>query len=109
MNYLYIVAVIGLLYLAMHYFTEMAQRQKLGVIALLLVIVAAAALYNRSVTRDQAYVRQMILNFNQHFTLECNGVEVSDKAFTLSVGTQSFIGNEGTEHAGEIYPAAECE
>jgi ADP-ribosylglycohydrolase len=109
MSYLYALAVIGLLYLAMHFFTELTHRQKLAVSGVLILIVAAAALYNRSVERRQAYVRQMILNFNQHFTLECRGVEVSDKEFTLSVGTQSFIGNEGTPHAGEIFAASECE
>ncbi|HHH72686.1 MAG TPA: hypothetical protein ENL04_02550 [Sulfuricurvum sp.] len=109
MSYLYALAVIGLLYLVMHFFTELTHKQKLGVTGVLILIVAAAALYNRSVANDQAYVRQMILNFNQHYTLECRGVEVSDKAFTLSVGTQSFIGNVGTPHAGEIYAASECE
>lgn len=109
MSYLYVLALIGVLYGVMHFFTEMTHRQKLTVTAVLIAFVAAAALYNSSVDRQQAYVRQMILNFNQHFTLQCRGVEVSDKEFTLSVGTQSFIGNEGTEHAGEIYPAAECE
>lgn len=109
MSYLYALTVIGLLYFVMHFFTELSHKQKLGVTGVLMLIVAAAALYNRSVAHDQAYVREMILNFNQHYTLECSGVEVSDREFTLSVGTQSFIGKEGTPHAGEIYSASACE
>ena len=109
MRYLYAVALIGALYAVMHFFTEMTHRQKLSVMAVLLALVAAAGLYNRHVDEQQAYVRQMLLNFNQHYTLDCGGVEVSDKTFTLSTGTLSFIGNKGTPHAGEIYPAAECE
>ena len=108
MSYLYIVAVIALLYAVMHYFTEMTHRQKLQVAAMLLVIVGAAVAYNRSADQTQAHVRAVILKFNQHQVLECRGVKVDDKTFTLSVGTQSFIANEGTPNAGRIFDAAGC-
>jgi len=108
MSYLYIVAVLGLLYAVLHFFTEMGHREKLAVTGMLLLIVGGAVAYNRSVNAQQDHVRAVILKFNQHQWLECNGIEVSDKAFTLSVGTQSFIAKEGTAHAGQIINAAGC-
>lgn len=108
MSYIYVIAVIGLLYAVMHFFTEMNHRQKLQVAGALLLIILAAVAYNRSTDQTNEHVREVLLKFNQHQTLECGGVEVNDKAFTLSVGTQSFIANEGTPHAGQIFDAAGC-
>jgi len=108
MSYLYVVAVIGLLYAVMHIFTEMDHRQKLLVSGTLLLLTAGAVAYNRSVDRAQAHVRDVLLRFNQHQTVTCRGVEINDTAFTLSVGTQSFIAGEGTPHAGQIFDAAGC-
>ena len=108
MSYLYIVAVIALLYALMHFFTEMNHGQKLAVSALLLLVVGGAVTYNRSVDATQEHVRDVILKFNQHQSLDCGGVEVNDRTFTLSVGTQSFIANEGTPHAGQIFEASGC-
>ena len=109
MSYIYIVAVIALLYAGMHFFTELSHRQKLSVAGTVLLIIAAAVAYNRSADEAQSHVRDVILKFNQHKTLTCNGVEVNDTAFTLSVGTQSFIAGEGTPHAGQIFDAAGCQ
>jgi len=108
MSYLYIIGVLGLLYAVLHFFTEMGHREKLAVTGTLLLIVGAAVAYNRSVDAQQDHLRAVILKFNQHQTLECNGIEVSDRTFTLSVGTQSFIANQGTPHAGQIINAAGC-
>ena len=108
MSYLYVAAVIALLYAGMHFFTEMTHRQKLAVAGTLLVIIAAAVAYNRSVDASQEHLRAVILKFNQHQTLDCGGVEVNDRTFTLSVGTHSFIANEGTQYAGQIFNAAGC-
>jgi hypothetical protein len=108
MSYLYIAAVIALLYAGMHFFTEMSHRQKLLVTGGLLVLIAAAVAYNRSVDAQQEHVRDVILKFNQHQTLDCGGIEVDDRTFTLSVGTQSFIANDGTPYAGQIIYAAGC-
>ena len=108
MSYLYVAALFALLYAGMHFFTEMSHRQKLGVVGVLLLIVAGAVAYNRSVDATQTHVRDVLLKFNQHQTLNCGGVDVNDSLFTLSVGTQSFIANEGTPHAGQIFDAAGC-
>jgi len=108
MSYVYIVAVVALLYAVMHFITELSHRQKLAIAGLLLLIVGGAVAWNRSVDAQQEHVRDVILKFHQHQTLECNGVEVNDRTFTLSVGTQSFIANEGTPQAGRIFDAAGC-
>ncbi|MHC3994097.1 hypothetical protein ACXWTF_04665 [Thiomicrolovo sp. ZZH C-3] len=108
MSYVYIVAVIALLYAGMHFFTELSHRQKLSMAGVVLLIIMGAVAWNRSVDAQQEHVRAVILKFNQHQTLECRGVEVNDRTFTLSVGTQSFIANAGTPHAGQIFDAAGC-
>ena len=108
MSYLYVVAMIALLYGVMHFFTEMSHRQKLLVAGGLLLVVIAAVAWNRHVDREQAHVRSVILKFNQHQTLECAGVKVNDVNYTLSIGTQSFIAKEGSPHAGRIFYAAGC-
>lgn len=108
MSYLYIVAIIALFYGLMQFFTEMTHRQKLQVSAVVLLVVVSAVAYNRMTDKEQVHVRGMILKFNQHETLDCGGIEVNDANFTLSVGTQSFIANEGTPYAGRIINAAGC-
>ena len=108
MSYVYVAAVIALFYAGMHLFTGMSHRQKLAAAGTLLLIVAAAVAYNRSVDASQEHIRAVILKFNRHQTLDCSGVEVNDRTFTLSVGTHSFIANEGTTHAGQIFDAAGC-
>ena len=108
MSYLYVAAVIALFYALMHFFTEMGQREKLLAAGLLFAIIAAAVAYNRTVDSEQEHLREVILKFNRHETLECGGVKVNDGNFTLSVGTQSFIAKEGTPHAGQIIHAAGC-
>jgi ADP-ribosylglycohydrolase len=108
MSYLYVVAVIVLLYAVMHFFTEMTHRQKLSVASAMLLVIAAALVYNHLTDASQEHVRAVILKFNQHQTLECGGRKVDDKSFTLSVGTQSFIANQGTPYAGQIINASGC-
>lgn len=109
MSAVYLVVFIALLYAVMHFFTQMSHRQKLQVSAGLLLVVAAAAAWNGYTDRKQAHVRSVILKFNQHKRLECAGVEVDDRNYTLSIGTQSFIAKAGSPHAGQIFDAAGCQ
>ncbi len=108
MRYLYAVALLGALYAVLHYFTELSQKQKFGIVGLVLYVVAGAAAYNAYRSANDDHVRETVLRFERHETLECGGVKVNDRNYTYSVGTQSFIANEGTPNAGGIYTAADC-
>ncbi len=109
MAYLFGLVIVVLFFGVMHFFTELNVRQKLLATLLVLAFVMGALYYNALQEKDAAHLRDVMLRFNQGQSLRCNGQEVTKADFTLSEGTQTFIGNRATPHAGTMIPASECE
>jgi predicted negative regulator of RcsB-dependent stress response len=108
MSYLLGLVVVGILFMALHYFTELNHFQK-TVIALLVVgVIGGAYGYNQYSDAQQAHVREIILHYEQGKTIVCDDINVSAENFSFSVGTQIFIGREGTAHFGRMFSAAKC-
>ncbi len=108
MSYLLWFGLVIVVFVWMHYFTALTSRQK-GLVSLLLaLIIANAVLYNIMNDLESKHIRDMELKFTNSETLVCNGVKVNNKAFTYSVGTQSFIGNKGSRYEWQIFSASEC-
>lgn len=108
MAYIFGLVVVALFFLALHYFTELSAKQKAAVTLFVLGIVAAAAGYNAYADAERDRIADVELRYNQGKAVECNGVSVTKEGFSYSVGTQTFIGIEGTEHYGRMISAYEC-
>ena len=108
MAYIAGVIVVAIFFMALHYFTELNHKQKLMVTLFAAALVAGAVAYNSYTDGQRERVLEIERKYHQGKTLECGGIEVSNKSFSYSVGTQTFIGNEGTEHYQTMISALEC-
>ncbi len=108
MGYLLWFGIVVLAFVLMHYFTALSGKQK-GMISLLLfVVIANAIIFNVLNDLESKHIAQMELKYHNGETIQCNGVSITSKEFSYSVGTQSFIGNKESRYAQQIFSANEC-
>ncbi len=109
MGYAFGLVVVGLFFLALHYFTELDTKQKSIITAVVLAIILSAVAFNTYSASEQEKMLGVVTKFNQHKSVTCNGLKVDDKNFTLSVGTYTFIGKKDTPSYGLMISASNCE
>ena len=109
MTYIIGLIIIGLFFLALHYFTDLNKSQKWWVTTMVLSLLAMAVMFNEYQNQLSEKTRSIATKFNQGKTIKCEEIEVSPELYTLSVGTYTFIGKENTPHAGEMISVADCE
>lgn len=109
MGYIAGLIIVGLFFLVLHYFTELTRNQKAVVTAVALAIVLSAVAFNAYTNTQREKMLNVVMRFNQHNTVKCNGVDVNSTNYTLSIGTYTFIGKEKTPHYGEMISASRCE
>lgn len=108
MAYLYGLIIATLFFGVMHFFTELDLKQKALSTLLTLSLVMGALYYNSVQNEKAAHIRDVMLRFNQNITLDCGGLEVNSTNFTLSVGTQTFIGKKESRAPGKMVAASDC-
>jgi len=108
MAYIYGVVVVALFFGVMHFFTALNFKEKVTATLLTLIFVMGALYYNAVQDKDAAYVRDVMLRFNQGQSLDCAGEEVNSTNYTLSVGTQTFIGRKESSASGKMVVASDC-
>lgn len=109
MTYIIGLIVVGLFFLTLHYFTELTRSQKTAVTAVVLFIVIFAIAFNSYNNAKTEKMLDAVTRFKQGKTIECSGVKVNDKNFTLSIGTYTFIGKENTPYYNQMISASTCE
>ncbi|MBN2815645.1 MAG: hypothetical protein JXQ67_03115 [Campylobacterales bacterium] len=109
MAYIFGLIVVGIFFLALHYYTELTKSQKLGVTAAFFSIVIGAIAYNAYSDTQREKMLMVVTKFQQNKTVHCNAKEVNMTNYDLSVGTYTFIGRENTPFYGEMISAASCE
>ncbi|MBD3797174.1 MAG: hypothetical protein IE887_05455 [Campylobacterales bacterium] len=108
MAYIFGLIVVALLFLALHYFTELSRSQKLIVVAIFAMFISSAIMYNTYAANEQKKVLEIVKKFQQGKTLICDNVEVNATNFDLSIGTYTFVGKENTPHYSEMIRATKC-
>lgn len=108
MGYLLWFSIVLIVFIWMHYFTALTWRQKWITLLLLTLIIANAILYNIMKDLESKHIHEMQLKYKNGETLRCNGINVDQKSFTYSVGTQSYIGNQDSRYPNQIFSASEC-
>jgi len=101
--------IVGLLFLALHYFTELTKMQKIKISTILLAIVMSAVAYNSYMATQRTKMLNVVTAFNQGKTLHCEGIEVNATLYSLSIGTYTFIGKQNTPIYGQMISASSCE
>lgn len=109
MAYLAGLVIVGFFFLVLHHFTELTKNEKLVVTAVVLSLISAAIAYNSYTNTQTDKMNNVVMKFNQHKTVNCNGVDVDDKNYTLSIGTYTFIGKENTPNYTQMISASTCE
>ena len=108
MAYLAGLVVVGLFFLSLHYFTELNKKQKVMVTAIVLAIVLSAIGFNKYSNIQRENMLNVVMKFNQGKTVNCDGIEVNSKDYTLSIGTYTFIGKENSLNYGQMISADKC-
>ena len=108
MAYLYGLILVTLFFGVMHFFTELDLKEKALSTLLTLSLVMGALYYNSVQNEKAAHVRDVMLRFNQNANLDCGGLEGNSTNFTLSVGTQTFIGKKESREPGKMVAASDC-
>ncbi|MEA2100815.1 MAG: hypothetical protein U9P72_11875 [Campylobacterota bacterium] len=109
MAYIAGLVITGLFFLALHYFTEVTKEQKIIITAIILTIVLSAIAFNSYGYSQRDKMMNVVLKFNQNKTVVCNGVDVNNSDYTLSVGTYTFIGKENTPNYAQMISVSDCE
>ena len=109
MAYIVGLVIVGLFFLALHYFTEITRNQKILVTTVVLAIMISAIAFNAYSTSQRENMMNVVMKFNQHKTILCGNIEVNDKDYSLSIGTYNFIGIENTPSYGQMISASTFE
>ncbi|MEA1955615.1 MAG: hypothetical protein U9N02_03875 [Campylobacterota bacterium] len=109
MAYILGIIIVSLLFLSLHYFTELNKKQKSIISIVVLLIILSAIAFNTYSTSQREKMLNAVTKFNQHKTIQCKGISVNDKNFTISIGTYTFIGKKDSENFGQMISASECE
>ncbi len=108
MGYLIWFTIVLLLFLVMHYFTELNTKQKAAISATVTLVILGAIFYSILKTQDQELVISLQEKYDQKMVLMCGDIEVDYKNFDYSVGTQSFIGHKDSKYPNKIINIREC-
>ncbi len=109
MGYILGLLVVILFFAAMHYFTELKTSQKVGATLFFVLIIAGAFYYNHYQNTQRKHIIDITLKFEQKKKIVCDGITIDHNNFTESVGTYTFIGKEGSPHAGRMFSFEQCQ
>ncbi len=109
MAYMFGLVIVLLFFGVMHFFTELNVKQKVAATLIVLFFVMGALFYNNIQNENAAHLRDVMLRYNQGHQLKCGDLDVTKEDFSLSVGTQTFIGRKEGQYAGKMIAASDCE
>lgn len=109
MTYILGLIVVALFFLALKYFTELDKKQEITIGLIIAAIVFSAVAFNSYTNAQRDQMTNVVLKFNQNKTVNCDGVDVNNSYYTLSVGTYTFIGREDTPNYAQMISVSNCE
>ncbi|DAB30612.1 MAG TPA: hypothetical protein CFH84_03045 [Sulfurimonas sp. UBA12504] len=101
--------IVTIFFAAMHYFTELTKSQKATATAVIFTIILSAIAYNAYTESKQEKMMLVVVKYNQGKTITCNGIDINNTTYSLSIGTYTFIGLENTPNYGQMISASTCE
>ena len=108
MAYLFGIVLLILLFIVLHFFTEITLVQKSAVVLVIAVLILSAYWYNQSSENRRIHLESVLMDFTQGKTISCNTVDVNNSEFSYSSGTQTFLGLKGSKMYGRIISLDQC-
>ena len=108
MGYITAVAIVAILFIIMHYFTELPHTQKITITTILLGFILFAWGYNLHKEKEREKMLEIVIKYKQGKTIKCNKYDVNTTYFSLSTGTYTFIGKENTPYYAVMISAYDC-
>lgn len=109
MAYIFGLISVWFFFLALHYFTELTKIQKIAITSVIFTVITGAIAFNTYSTAKSDKMMKVITKFKQNKTISCDGVDVNNSFFTLSIGTFTFIGKINTPNYTQMISASNCE
>jgi len=109
MAYLFGIALLLLLFVVLHFFTEISLKQKLATVSIIGGLVLGAYLYNLNSENRRLHLEGVLLEFMHNKTISCNGLDVNNSQFSYSSGTQTFIGLKESKMSGRLISLDTCQ
>jgi hypothetical protein len=109
MAYIFGIALLILLFVVMHFFTEISLRQKLVTTLISALLILGAYLFNQNSEQRRLHQQGVLLKFKHGQTIVCDGVDVNNSEFSYSSGTQTFLGKKESKTYGRIISLDLCE
>ncbi len=108
MTYIAGLVIVGFFFLALKYFTELSKKQEIIIGAIITVLIFGAIAFNSYSTQQRESMLSAVLKFKQSKTINCNGIDINNSNYTLSIGTYTFIGKKDTPNYGQMVSASTC-
>lgn len=108
MAYIFGVILLLVLFVVMHFFTEMRLKQKLYTIGILALFIVGAYLYNYQSEERRLHLEAVMLKFNSGQNIQCSSLDVNNTEFSYSSGTQTFLGKKESKMYGRIISLDSC-
>jgi len=109
MVYLFGIVLLILLFVVLHFFTEIPLLQKIVVAGIVGMVVLGAYLYNQSSEKRRVHLQNVLLDFTHGKTIKCDNIDVNNSKFSYSSGTQTFLGKKESEMFGRIISLDQCQ
>lgn len=108
MAYIFGLIVVAIFFGVLHYFTELTRSQKATTTAIVLAVVLGAVSYNAYSNAQGEKMLDAVNRYNLGQTITCEGIDINNTNFSLSVGTYTFIGKKDTPYFNKMVSAAAC-
>jgi len=109
MAYLFGIGLLALLFVVLHFFTEISLRQKLTTLSILSAFILGAYLFNLNSDNRREHVKSIMLEFTHGKTIVCDKIDVNNSEFSYSSGTQTFLGLKESKMYGRILSLDTCQ
>ena len=109
MAYIFGIALLILLFVVLHFFTEITIKQKIITVSIVGLLVLSAYLYNVNNEKRRQHLETVLLEFTHSKTISCDNIDVNNSEFSYSSGTQTFIGLKGSKMFGRLISLDSCE
>ena len=108
MAYIFGVILFLILFVVMHFFTEMTLKQKLSATGVFAILVLSAYFYNQQSEQRRLHLEEVMLKYNSGDNISCSSLDVNNTEFSYSSGTQTFLGKKESKMHGRIISLDSC-
>jgi len=109
MAYLVGIVLVLLLFIILHFFTEISLKQKLISVSVFASFVMGAYLFNLNSENRRVHLDNILLEYNNGKTIVCHELNVNKNEFSYSSGTQTFLGIKESKMFGRIISLDACQ